>query len=288
MSRKPARSGDKIRNWLTAKKANELNQSLQKTKPQPVGKGSFPNVVVEAFDTIPTILPRFSVVSLANPVVIPSVTGNEDSDPAYNNLKFNVSRSVSTTNSIGITQQPLSNFGSCKSVIYGITWARINITDAAATWAEVDVGNRLKTQSTGSIKILWKPNGLGVKIGLVLLGSSAKATTGGICYLFTNLTARTDSPLRLGSATAGKVNVDQSGFVLGYETLPITVWNTTKVTQTSGTICQYKEISPGFYLADVGDCSPISSGINPVNPVPDGASAYNNQMQINPQYGIQI
>ena len=197
---------------------------------------------------------------------------------------------MSSSSSLGITQGPSGQGLGTKVVIHGITWAVINVTDTASIWADIDSNNRLRTVSTGTIRILWKPAGLGIKQCLVVLGVASKASTGsgGICYLRTNLTERSTYPGRLGSATASKVQVDANGNILGYETPIFTVWNTTRVTQAAGTLSQYKEISPGFYLIDVGDCSPISSGLNPVNPVNDAASAFNNKMQINLSNGINI
>lgn len=284
----PARKGQPIRQVITARAWNDLNKKTKSSDVLGTDKSRFPNIIVTGYDPDSPTLGRFRTVALLEPLFIPSLA--DDVDPAYDSLEFRITRSLSSSSSLGITQGPSGQGLGTKVVIHGITWAVINVTDTASIWADIDSNNRLRTVSTGTIRILWKPAGLGIKQCLVVLGVASKASTGsgGICYLRTNLTERSTSPARLGSATASKVQVDANGNILGYETPIFTVWNTTRVTQAAGTLSQYKEISPGFYLIDVGDCSPISSGLNPVNPVNEASSAFNNTMQINLSNGINI
>lgn len=282
----PAKRGQKIRDVITARAWNQLNKSKKEASEFDPESGRHPNIVVTGYDNNPTMLPRFSTVALANPLFPQTAGMTDDDDPLYDNLEFQLSRTLYTTSSLGITQQPLGQGLSCKVVIHGATWAKINITDPSANWADIDTNNRLKTTGTGIVKILWKPSGLGVKQCLVLLGVANKASgSGGICYLNTALTARTTSPNTLGSASASKVLTDSSGNILGYEPGTIIVWNTTKITQAQSTLCQYKEPSPNFYLVDVGDCSVLDQTLTPINPVPSPASGFNNSLQINLSIG---
>lgn len=285
-----ARPGQKLTDVITAKAWNALQKKTKSFDPRNVDTNRFPNIVIRGYDNNTTVLPRFSTVAIQNPKIIPSTGLTDDNDPAYDALEFEVGRNLYATSSLGITQGPLGYDLDCKIVIHGITWAKVNITDPSANWADIDTNNRLKTTSIGTIRILWKPSGLGVKQCLVVLGVANKASTGsgGICYLQNNLTARTESPNRLGFASANKVVTDSNGYISGYESQTISVWNTTKITQAAGTLCQYKEVSPNFFLVDVGDCTIVSGSMAPVTPLPSSASGLNNSLQINPTIGINL
>ena len=287
---KPARRGDRISKVITARAWNALHKPENKSSSLETATHRFPNVIATIYDNNTTVLPRFSVIALGNPKFQPSVGLTEDNDPAYERLEFDADRTLTASSSLGIIQNPLGYGFSCKAVIHGVTWARVNITDTSAVWADIDTNNRLKTSTIGTIRILWKPSGLGVKQCLVLLGVANKASTGsgGACYLRTALTARTDTPNRLGNCTFSKLITDSGGNVLGYEAQTYTGWNTTKISQNQGTICQYKEASPGFFLIDVGDCSVTTTSLVVVNPVPSAASSSNNTLQINPSIGINL
>lgn len=285
-----ARPGQKIRDVITAKAWNKLQKSNKTSDLKDVDKNRFPNIIAWGYDNNSTVLSRFSTVALQNPKITPSTGLTDDNDPAYDTLEFEISRTLLPSSSLAIIQAPLGYNLGCKMVIHGITWAKVNITDQSSMWADIDTNNRLKTTVTGTIRILWKPSGLGIKQCLVILGVASKASTGsgGSCYLQSTLTARTESPNKLGSCSFSKLVLDANGNIQGYEPQTYIGWNTTKITQSQGTICQYKEVSPGFFLIDVGDCTVTNSNLVVVNPVPSGASGSNNSLQLQPSIGINI
>lgn len=163
----PARKGQQLRKVITAKAWNQLHKKEKRVGLLDSEELFYPSLKALGYDTNNTVLNRFSTVAILEPIYPPASNANIETDVNYDTLEVKISRDVTTTSSIGVTQSPSGKGLSTQVVLQGLTWALVNITDANATWADVDTGNKLKTSGSGRVKIIWKPTGTGIKLCFV-------------------------------------------------------------------------------------------------------------------------
>lgn len=99
-----------------------------------------------------------------------------------------------------ITLEPIAENGTGRAVIVGVTWARVDITDANHNQATIDDADstQLTSVSSNGVQIIWKPSGTGAKWCIVNLGFRASGV-----YLGRAITAITAADWDANPPTLG-------------------------------------------------------------------------------------
>lgn len=145
-------------------------------------------------------LNMYAVVGLGDPAIQPETTDD--------NFKFQIvfdSAEPADNAPFGILQNPCSPDGIAEVILFGVTWALIDVTDAAHEYANAIDGDYHKLRSReapGPAFILWKEEGTGTKWALIIIDAGAAA--GGITSI-TGQTgvAQTGPAITLTTGTTG-------------------------------------------------------------------------------------
>jgi len=177
-----ARAGDPLR--IPAATYNELLAMLAWYRGQGRGLGSQsgftrdPDVVPLKNGSGADIADPFNVLGIDSPLFTPSDNLTE--------FKFNFALKgvtpddVTHYSQVAILQAPVVDNGVVPAVLSGLSIVKLDVGHASHTHADVKDNDKtkLKTEFSGSARILWKESGTGDKWGIVRLGEGPQTVLG--------------------------------------------------------------------------------------------------------------
>lgn len=107
----------------------------------------------------------------------PAISLSDNANIVFNDPQFmGDTPDASTAGSFVVVQGPIGAGVARPAVLVGLTWCKVNVTNAAHAYATAINGDNTKVQSaTAGVPIVWKESSTGEKWALLLLGALSPA-----------------------------------------------------------------------------------------------------------------
>lgn len=190
----------------TVKKVDQLDTIAQDAEPVKPYRNIRQLGRVKVQNKTGGVVPVRGVLAIGDPVITPTASEDE----FYRIMNFEGAAPAAASDRVVILEQPLANDEWGWGIISGVTPVEIDILDAGHTLAQPKAAgvDYLESNASGTIPILYKEAGTGVKRCYVLLGDRVGASGGG------TITVReSDGTPTVANVDTIHVDQDQGGVV---------------------------------------------------------------------------